>query len=505
MRTSQYSTAALIDLSSADRRTLAEVMTALGTSARRTAFRSSSYSHREGDTNTGCRSFSVAGTLLASGAFRPGHGGCSKLVRRSRHCGQFLIAPPIGPQGAERPARSAGRPRVGRTDPDADLVPEELRAAIVLFASLLDERQRRLYAGLESLKCGWGGDTRIAGLLGIDSGTVARGRRQLLAASNASSPTRWRAAMKKKRVIAAIEAQLRRRHPRKHRSPRRSPAPLSIFRSVPGPWPVSSRTSTIAARQPQARLGRLRPGPRPAVHLHRLTARQVRRARPANRQHRCQKRDAGRLQERPGWALRRQRPRLPLPGDRHRPYGIYDGREPWLRATSHGSLQRRWWQREGCQRYRGWSSRQHLPAIAASSMPSRPAADPYQLTVTVCHYPSGASKWNPIDHRLFSEISKRWPSAGSYQTILNHIRIHCHRATGARRVGRRRARCVSDAEFDLSGPEKATQLLDLSTVLNRAHQNRAYRRDAPHRCTAMAMRRGTCVHAWRSARVVSGM
>ena len=60
-------------------------------------------------------------------------------------------------------------------------MPDELRAAIVLFASLLDERQRRLYAGLESLKCGWGGDARIAGLLGIDPGTVARGRKQLLA------------------------------------------------------------------------------------------------------------------------------------------------------------------------------------------------------------------------------------------------------------------------------------------------------------------------------------
>ena len=36
-------------------------------------------------------------------------------------------------------------------------MPEELRAAIVLFASLLDERQRRLLAGLEALKCGWGG------------------------------------------------------------------------------------------------------------------------------------------------------------------------------------------------------------------------------------------------------------------------------------------------------------------------------------------------------------
>ena len=65
-------------------------------------------------------------------------------------------------------------PGLGRPLPDADLMPEELRAAIVLFASLLDERQRRLFAGLESLKCGWRGDRRIAALLGIDPSTVAR-------------------------------------------------------------------------------------------------------------------------------------------------------------------------------------------------------------------------------------------------------------------------------------------------------------------------------------------
>ena len=59
-------------------------------------------------------------------------------------------------------------------------VPDELKAAIILFFSLLDERQRRLYAGLESLKLGYGGDTRIADLLGLDPGTVAQGRRQLL-------------------------------------------------------------------------------------------------------------------------------------------------------------------------------------------------------------------------------------------------------------------------------------------------------------------------------------
>ena len=60
------------------------------------------------------------------------------------------------------------------------VVPDELQAAIILFCSLLDERQRRLYAGLESLKLGHGGDRRIAELLGLDPGTVARGRQQLL-------------------------------------------------------------------------------------------------------------------------------------------------------------------------------------------------------------------------------------------------------------------------------------------------------------------------------------
>jgi hypothetical protein len=33
-------------------------------------------------------------------------------------------------------------------------------------------------------------------------------------------------------------------------------------------------------------------------------------------------------------------------------------------------------------------------------------ADQYRIPVSVCHYPPGTSKWNPIEHRLFSEISK---------------------------------------------------------------------------------------------------
>ena len=67
------------------------------------------------------------------------------------------------------------------TEPlEGEIVPDELKAAIILFFSLLDEKQRRIYAGLESFKRGHGGDSKIAELLGMDVGTVAKGRRQLL-------------------------------------------------------------------------------------------------------------------------------------------------------------------------------------------------------------------------------------------------------------------------------------------------------------------------------------
>ena len=46
------------------------------------------------------------------------------------------------------------------------------------------------------------------------------------------------------------------------------------------------------------------------------------------------------------------------------------------------------------------------------------------ITVTVAHYPPGTSKWNPIEHRLFSEISKNWAGRplDTYETVLSYIR-----------------------------------------------------------------------------------
>ncbi|MGD8406777.1 MAG: ISAzo13 family transposase [Anaerolineales bacterium] len=51
-------------------------------------------------------------------------------------------------------------------------------------------------------------------------------------------------------------------------------------------------------------------------------------------------------------------------------------------------------------------------------------ADPFGIAVTVCHYPTGTSKWNPIEHRLFSEISKTWAGCPlqNFEVAANYIR-----------------------------------------------------------------------------------
>ena len=50
-------------------------------------------------------------------------------------------------------------------------------------------------------------------------------------------------------------------------------------------------------------------------------------------------------------------------------------------------------------------------------------ADQIQIPITVCHYPPGTSKWNKIEHRLFSFISLNWRGEPliNYETIINLI------------------------------------------------------------------------------------
>lgn len=229
MRTTQFASNALAALLF-DRKiaTLPDLMTALGTHARRTTFRKlaeldhhTSYSHRGRYYTLGELAefdalglwthddvwFSRHGTLLATAArfVEAAEAGyfveeldntlhvatkdaLRKLasdahVVRERLDGRYLYcAADTGrrrQQLLERRARLA-EPGVWAALPEPMLISDELRAAIVLFYSLLDEKLRRLYAGLEALKTGHGGDARIAELLGLDPATVARGRRELL-------------------------------------------------------------------------------------------------------------------------------------------------------------------------------------------------------------------------------------------------------------------------------------------------------------------------------------
>ena len=92
-----------------------------------------------------------------------------------------------------------------------------------------------------------------------------------------------------------------------------------------------------------------------------------------------------------------------------------------------------WWQNFGMKDYLN-APELLLLADAGGSNGCRPrrwkeqlqikVADQFGLAVTVCHYPTGASKWNPIEHRLFSQISRTWAGTPltSYDVLLDGLR-----------------------------------------------------------------------------------
>jgi len=111
-----------------------------------------------------------------------------KLVRngkiaRQKVSGRYLYCCEGGTKRKQLQQREIQEEKLGGVYPleQVQIPTDDLKAAVILFFSLLDERQRRLYAGLESLKIGHGGDQLMAGLLGLNPGTVAKGRQELLA------------------------------------------------------------------------------------------------------------------------------------------------------------------------------------------------------------------------------------------------------------------------------------------------------------------------------------
>ena len=122
------------------------------------------------------------------------------------------------------------------------------------------------------------------------------------------------------------------------------------------------------------------------------------------------------------------------------PYGIYDiaGNAGWVSVgIGHDTAAfavnaiRSWWQRMGQARYPNARSLV-ITADGGGSNGSRvrlwkrelqQLADELSLTITVCHLPPGTSKWNRIEHRLFSFISSNWRGKPlvSHQAIVQLI------------------------------------------------------------------------------------
>lgn len=153
------------------------------------------------------------------------------------------------------------------------------------------------------------------------------------------------------------------------------------------------------------------------------------------------------------------------------PYGVYDiganrgfvnvGTDHDTAAFAVASIQG-WWRHEGRQLYPkattlvitadgGGSNgyRLHLWKLELQRM-----SDETGLAITVCHFPPGTSKWNKVEHRLFSFISSNWRGEPlrDYETIVNLIaatttakglRVNCRLDHGKYPTGRK----VTDEEM----------------------------------------------------------
>jgi hypothetical protein len=131
-----------------------------------------------------------------------------------------------------------------------------------------------------------------------------------------------------------------------------------------------------------------------------------------------------------------------------------------------------WWKKYGSQRYPHARRILILADNGGSNTPTNSAwryhlwhdfAQHYDIKVTVCHYPTGASKWNPIEHRLFSEISKNWAGVPliNIETALKYIR------TTRTKTGLRVTATLNRKYYPLK--ERVPQELQAQIQINRYH------------------------------------
>ena len=79
---------------------------------------------------------------------------------------------------------------------------------------------------------------------------------------------------------------------------------------------------------------------------------------------------------------------------------------------------------EGLPHPRRWRGQNSCRSRVWKQQLQEQLCDPFGLRVTVCHYPTGCSKWNPVEHRLFGPISRNWAGhpLRTWETMLAYLR-----------------------------------------------------------------------------------
>jgi transposase len=328
-----------------------------------------------------------------------------------------------------------------------------LRSKHAALVSVFTERSRRVWAATEARALGYGGITQVAQATGISASTIRRGLRELDADAPLPPERTRRAGGGRKRTTALdptllrdLEALVEPTAPGDPDSPLRwtclSTRTLAVALEALG----HAISHTLVAEllhglgyslqgNVKTREGRQHPD-RDAQF--RYIAQQVRaaqrRGQPTISVDTKKKELVGPFKNsgrawRP--AKRPQRVRVHdfvIPGatgGKAIPYGVYDlhRNEGWVSvgidhdtATFAARSIRRWWQHMGRPVYRDATSLV-ITADAGGSNGVRlrvwkwelqQLANRTGLAMTVCHFPPGTSKWNKIEHRLFSHIAMNW-------------------------------------------------------------------------------------------------
>jgi len=370
---------------------------------------------------------------------------------------------------------------VGNTKEKPKFLMNELKATLIIFYSTLSEKQRRLYAGLESLKGGRGGDKFIAEILDIDQKTVARGKRELLSGEVDVDTIRKLGGGRKKikKKIPAVVEQIEKlmeyetagdpmsdlkwtRKTTQKIADELANADIKISKTTVG---ILLKDLNFSLKTNVKRIsngGRLvtkeerESRNRQFLYINEMRSNFNKMGMPAISVDSKKKELIGNFKN-PGTRYKRE---SDLTNDhdfltyalgKAALYAAYD-QEKNNGFVSIGMFPRngnkllsgdtpefavesieRWWIHEGIKTYHNTDEILIL-ADAGGSNGYKPhmwkvklqelLCDKYKLKVTVCHYPPGASKWNVIEHRLFNEITKNWKGTPliDYETVLKYIK-----------------------------------------------------------------------------------